>query len=167
MFWQVAFIAQRQFRIGLWVHLVFWPRSSLIAAVAGSRLVLLVPLHLVLCSFVWSSGPRCSASWPVRTRRTRYVPLLSMTVDNGSDMCLTGIAGFALCSAYCRQACAVRHHGLAFRWSSWTRLFVASSRNDRFHGPDSLSRLGSRSSSSRTLTSPSWRFGKFPWSSSV
>ena len=41
--------------------------------------VFLVTLHLALCSFVLSSGPRCSASWPVRTRRTvtRYFPVMT------------------------------------------------------------------------------------------
>ena len=39
-------------------------RSPSFPAVACAALVLLV-LHFALCSFTLSSGPRCSASWPV------------------------------------------------------------------------------------------------------
>ena len=39
-------------------------------AVACAVLVLLVTMHLALCSLLASTGPRCSASWPVWTRRT-------------------------------------------------------------------------------------------------
>ena len=45
----------------------FEPEGQL--SVACAWLVLLVFLHLALCFFP-SSGPRCAASWPVRTRRT-------------------------------------------------------------------------------------------------
>ena len=30
----------------------------------------LVTMYLALCSLPWLAGPRCSASWPVRSRRT-------------------------------------------------------------------------------------------------
>ena len=44
------------------------PRSSSTMAVACAGLVLLVTMHLALCSLLASPG--CSASWPVCTRRT-------------------------------------------------------------------------------------------------
>ena len=43
-------------------------RSSSTPAVASAGLVMLV--FLALCSFTLSSGPRCSASWLVCTKRT-------------------------------------------------------------------------------------------------
>ena len=56
----------------------WWSRSSLTPPAAYARLVLLV-FHLAVCSILSFSGPRCSASWPVWTRRT--------------IMCLAGLAG--------------------------------------------------------------------------
>ena len=41
-------------------------------------LVLLVTIHLALCSLLSTPGPRCSASWPVCTRRTVTQYLLVM-----------------------------------------------------------------------------------------
>ena len=46
--------------------------SSSLVVVHGSGMCkagIMVTMHLALCFFL-SSGPRCSASWPVRTRRT-------------------------------------------------------------------------------------------------
>ena len=71
-----------------------WPRSS--PTSAWSWLALLV-LRFALCSLLLSTGPRCSASWPVWTRRT--------------VMCSGLSTGFALCFLRCRQAHDVRHHG--------------------------------------------------------
>ena len=50
-----------------------WPRSSSTTAVARARLVLLVTMHLTLCSLRLSAGPRCQASWSVWTREDSYV----------------------------------------------------------------------------------------------
>ena len=36
-------------------------------AVVCTRRVLLVTLHLALCSLPWLAGPECSAFWPIRT----------------------------------------------------------------------------------------------------
>ena len=41
--------------------------------VACTRLVMPVAMYLALCSFLVSSGPRCSASWPVWSRKTAAV----------------------------------------------------------------------------------------------
>ena len=35
-----------------------------------ARLLLLVTMHLALCSLPWLAGLECSAFWPVWTRRT-------------------------------------------------------------------------------------------------
>ena len=40
-------------------------RHAVLTALVCTWLVFLVTLHLALCSRLLSSGPRCSASWPV------------------------------------------------------------------------------------------------------
>ena len=63
-------VAQRQvpwFSAVACARLFCWFSSSM--AVVCARLVLMVTMHFALCS-LWLAGPRCSASWPVWTRRT-------------------------------------------------------------------------------------------------
>ena len=53
------------------VRFFFWPVwTRRTDALAWTMLVLLVILHLALCSFPWLAGLECSAFWPVWTRWT-------------------------------------------------------------------------------------------------
>ena len=74
-------------------------RPSSAPAVAHAGLVMLV-LYLALCSCSLSSGPRCSASWPVRPRGTVFSLVLLFL-------------HLTLCSFLCLQARDARHHGRA------------------------------------------------------
>ena len=86
----------------------WWPRSSLTLAAAYAELVLLV-FHLALCSILSFAGPRCSASWPVWTRRT--VVLGGFAGDDSSRAVFL----------FCLHAQDARHFGRygpegQFRW---------------------------------------------------
>ena len=50
---------------------------------------------VVLCSLRLTTGPRCLASWLVRTRRTVFHDYGALTVDAGSGMCRAGFTGYA------------------------------------------------------------------------
>ena len=60
--------ADASYLLSSWAALVVDNDSGLLA-----MLVLLVTVHLALCSLLASSGPRCSASWPVWSRKTAAV----------------------------------------------------------------------------------------------
>ena len=75
-------------------------------------LVLLVTMHLALCSLLSSPGPGCSASWPGLDQKDSA--LRALIVDSGGGMCKVGllvILHLALCFFPCRQAQDARHHG--------------------------------------------------------
>ena len=76
-----------------------------------ARLVLLVALHLALCSLLTSIGPRCWAYWLVWTRRTVFFALVA---DIGGGKCTAGFAGFlhlAMSSLPWFAGPDARHHG--------------------------------------------------------
>ena len=117
-------------------------------AVARSRLVLPVTMHLSLCSFCLSAGPRC---WHHGFGGMHEV--VALVVDNGSGMFYAGFTGndtpravllvcrqvrrkvlvacawlvllvlcaFMRCSFVCRQARDARHHGWYALARCWAR----------------------------------------------
>ena len=64
-------------------------------AMACVRLVLLVTMHLALCSLLASAGPRCSASWPVWSRRTVAVAFTWLVVLVTIHLALCSLPWFA------------------------------------------------------------------------
>ena len=81
-------------------------------AVACVSLVLLVTLHLALCSFTLSSGSGCFASWPGRLRRTvmQLVSCLGLVLLVSLHLALCSLC-FSARQAHCRPAQDARHHG--------------------------------------------------------
>ena len=68
-----------------------WPVfSRRTAAVACSRLVMLVAMHLALYSLFPSSGPRCATSWLVWMRRTVRRCILNKPLVSGSHFYVFG-----------------------------------------------------------------------------
>ena len=74
-----------------------------------------VAMHLALCSLLFSSGPGCSASWPVWTRRTVFsVSVAALVFNCGSGLFWAGFAGDTAvrCVPFGRQqARDARHFG--------------------------------------------------------
>ena len=79
------------------------PRSSSTLTVVCAGLVLLVTMHLALCSFLTSPSPRCSASWQVWTRSTVAVAFTWLV--------LLVIVYLVLRFLLCRQARDAWPHG--------------------------------------------------------
>ena len=84
-----------------------------------AMLVLLDMMHLVLCSLLASPGPRCSASWPVWTRRTVAVAFTWLVLLVTMHLALCSLLWFAGLSwtPWSRQC---RILWSSHRCSSWT-----------------------------------------------
>ena len=87
------------------------------------------------CSLLLTTGPRCSASWPVRNRST-------VTYSSCARWVLMAILHLALCSFLDWQAPSVRHSGrygperqlCAFSWQGWYCWLRCPSRCVPFSG---------------------------------
>ena len=113
-----------------WRHGRFGPEGQLC-----SVLVLLVTILLVLCCLLLTTGPRCSTSWPLWTRRT----VTSLLVA-----CFAGFAGDSAHRAVLLSLSSASRCPAS--WPVWIRRTGVSSRSSTFlswrrgfsHGPDVL-----------------------------
>ena len=100
--------------------------------------LVLLGLHLALCSFLSFTGPRCLASWPSRTRRTRSFLAVACA----------RLVLLVFCTSRCVSFLVGRPAARSASWPVWTSLTVTWCLRFRL-----LKTADSRScSSSRTST---------------